>query len=434
MVTKTSHEQSTGPSSGQRKQIDRGVYVEVLNPRQALDGKIMAAIRIVTEDGLVVAYDDSLNIGSSRSRISLAQYAFEQLEWMGTNADKMEIRMQLDAQLLTVADEMAAQHLGRMVKGDPTIGTPAPICGYLVQEEGGTFMVAKPESCKSWLALMAAVSMDAGLDTVWPASARRRRVLFINLERAEKGMQSRLAQVNAVLGLDPERSLLMINRRGQNLLGIIEAARQTIRDNDVDTVVLDSIGKAGMGGLATDEAANLIAETLSGLCPTWLAIAHPPRPRGRPRQNGSTARDPNQDRPLGSIFFDAAADIIVALDTTKDGLDRHVKLTWTKGNDIPSQPPQMLTLHFAEGAGLVGVTVSDAGKATRAAAKKVMDWLVKKGDGGAGPQAIATGAKVSRTVVYEVLANKEVFGKRMEGKRVLYYVRNDSEVGVEDDE
>mgnify|MGYP001603292740 FL=1 len=280
---------------------------------------------------------------------------------------------------------------------------------YVVQG-GGTIMFAPPGAGKSYLGLMMAVSIDAGVTKVWPV--KQQKVLYLNLERADKSFSQRLGNVNAVLGLPRNRPLRMLNARGRTLTSVADGARKYVQEQGIGVTLLDSISRAGFGKLVDDEVGNTIMDSLNGLCPSWLAIAHTPRA--------------DKSHAFGSQMFDAAADLLVQVTSQRNGDDNvlGVSMKITKDNDVGRRQPTMLALEF-DRAGLVGVRPArpfefpeliDAKQNTQ---QEVIEYLKDKGK--ADASELATALDVSRNRVVQILADHSIFvGLPREGKKKPY--------------
>lgn len=219
---------------------------------------------------------------------------------------------------------------GKLVSGDAEKTKPKFLVDGLVLEEGGTVLYAPPKSVKSYLTMLLAVSIDAGVTTYFPV--KQARVMYLNLERGEGLMSRRLGLVNRVLGLPPERPLLMMNEKGKSLATIYDAARATVEEHEAEVVLLDSLTRGGFGDLNGNEEANRAMDYLNRLAPAWIAIAH------TPRQDDSHI--------FGSQMFDAAMDVGVNVRRQKKsdgtvGVGLNVKET----NDFGA-PPRMRILAF----------------------------------------------------------------------------------------
>lgn len=175
--------------------------------------------------------------------------------------------------------------------------------GPFVVDHGGTILFSQPGQGKTWMAMLIAQTINSGSTAIW-AVKRHANVLFINLERDRLAFEDRLGQINRALGLDESYPLRVLNRRGASLKDVEHAAQKYVQENGIEVVVLDSISRAGAGNLIDPTVANEIMDTLNRICPTWLAIAHAPKPQ----------RDgPANPTVLGSTMFGAAADLTLHL-------------------------------------------------------------------------------------------------------------------------
>ncbi len=337
--------------------------------------------------GVELAYSN-FNIERDEERVRLANSAHKNLNGQAQEYPSAFLKKDLDL----FCRGLWEARLGDL-EGAPVAGTAEPtpvrfaLAPYLV-EGGGTIVFAHPGRGKSFLTGLMAVTLDAGVEIkadrrLWPV--RQQRVLFINLERGALSVQNRLGNINAALGLPRTRPLVMMNQRGRSLADIAEAARRTIRRYDVQTVVLDSISRAGIGDLTDNQPVNKIIDVLNGLAPTWLAIAHAPR--------GS------DEHIFGGIHFDAGADVVVRLlSEQEEGGPLGIGLQVSKENDIGKQPLQILALEFNGPLGLCGVRPAAKGefpeveKGRPTSMKRAtVDYLLGIGDATATQAAAATG-------------------------------------------
>jgi hypothetical protein len=227
-------------------------------------------------------------------------------------------------------EQLMSVSQGRFVSGDTEKTEPKFLVDGLVLEDGGTVLYAPPKSVKSYLTMLLAVSIDAGVSTYFPV--KQARVAYLNLERGESLMTRRLGLVNRVLGLPPERPLLMMNEKGKSLANVYPAAKATVERNEAEVVFLDSLTRGGFGNLNDNEPANQAMDFLNRLAPAWVAIAHTPRQ--------------DDTHIFGSQMFDAAMDVGVNIRRQKlpdgtVGIGINVKDT----NDFGA-PPQMRILAF----------------------------------------------------------------------------------------
>lgn len=230
-----------------------------------------------------------------------------------------------------------------LVHGDSEKTVIPMLIDDLVLVEGGTVIYAPPKSAKSYLTLLMAVSVDAGVSRFF--NVRQVPVLFINLERGERSLARRLGLVNRVLGLESDRPLLMVNERGKRLSDVYDAAARLIEKEGVKLVFLDSLTRGGFGDLNGNEQANTAMDYMNRLCPAWVAIAH------TPRQDDSHI--------FGSQMFDSAMDVGINVRREKKadgtvGLGLVVKET----NDTGSPPMRVLAFEFDQH-GLSNVRESD---------------------------------------------------------------------------
>lgn len=220
---------------------------------------------------------------------------------------------------------------GGFVTGDPDKTTPKFWVDGLALQDGGTVIYAPPKSVKSYLLMLLLVSVDSGVDTFFRVT--QTRAMLINLERGESLMRRRLGLINRVLGLPPERPLLMVNARGKRLVDVYDSTKELIDEQGVKIAGLDSLTRGGFGDLNGNEEANRAMDYLNRLCPAWVAIAH------TPRQDDSHI--------FGSQMFDAALDIGINVRREKKedgtvGVGLYVKET----NDTGAPPPRILAFEF----------------------------------------------------------------------------------------
>ena len=193
-----------------------------------------------------------------------------------------------------------------------------------------------PGTGKSYAALLVGVSVDAGLSSeLWriPAPAP---VLYVNLERTKGAMLRRLGQVNDALGLEADRSLLMLHARGRSLVDVISQIGMAVREHAIQLVVVDSLSRSGMGDLTENLTANRAMDLLNGIPCAWLAIGHTPRA--------------DTSHIYGSVMFDAAADVSIQLVSDEAPGPRQqlaLALKVTKANDIARSPSRVVVLEFS---------------------------------------------------------------------------------------
>ncbi len=357
-----------------------------------------------------------LNVDKDEDRVRFSNSAWGQVNGHAGTFDKPELKRCVDG----FCKGLWEASVGTL-EGGPVAGTAEPtpvrfaLAPYLV-EGGGTIVFAHPGRGKSFLTGLMAVTLDAGPEV--PAArrlwqVRQQRVLFINLERGLLSVQNRLGNINAALGLPRTRPLVMMNQRGRSLADIADAARRTIRKYDVQTVVLDSISRAGIGDLTDNQPVNRIIDVLNGLAPTWLAIAHAPR--------GS------DEHIFGGIHFDAGADVVVrVLAEQEEGGPLGIGLQVTKENDIGKQPLQILALEFNGPLGLCGVRTANKGEFPEVEKGKptsmkraAIDYLLGVGDATATQVAEATA--FNRSNVSTMLGTDAAFVRTRKVGREQFY-------------
>jgi len=244
-------------------------------------------------------------------------------------------REEFDRDLYDFSEEFYSHLMGTVnagwVSGDPDKTEIEMLVEHMILFEGGTVFYAPPKSVKSYLMLLLAVAVDAGISSLF--SVKQARVLYVNLERGERSMKRRLGLINRVLGLPADRPLLMLNERGKRLSDVYDAARRLIEEEGVKVTFLDSLTRGGFGDLNGNEEANKAMDYLNRLCPAWVAIAH------TPRQDDSHI--------FGSQMFDAAMDIGVNVRRQKkpDGTVG-VGLVVKETNDTGSPPMRILAFEF----------------------------------------------------------------------------------------
>lgn len=304
--------------------------------------------------------------------------------------------------------------------GDPDLGPPGFALWPYIVLGGGTIAFAPPKRGKSATALLMAVSVDAGSSQIWEVK-QPRKVLFANLERSRTSLQRRIGATNRVLGLPVERELLFMQARGRTLWEIADGLEDCVKREGVEVVFLDSISRAGQGDLTENRPANSIMDTLNRICNTWLALAH------TPRQTEAHA--------YGSIFFDAAADIILRFHTQRhpDGYRLGVGLHITDCNDFSAPPMDILALDFRDDA-LTEVRPARRGEfieieagRTMTASDAVLEYLTGFGKCDVGE--IAEGCELDRSTVQKVVTTHSSIRREKEGKRFLYLVKTEREQG-----
>jgi len=221
-----------------------------------------------------------------------------------------------------------------LVAGDPFLETFQLVEG-LVIKGGGTIFNALPKQAKSFVCMIIAVSVDAGVSQIW--KVEQGNVLYINLERSASSMIKRLAGVNTALGLDPMRPLRFMNVRGTPLIDIMDSIKYQIEKEDIQLIIVDSISRAGMGSLVDDRPAVKITDALNNLVEesdrSWVGIAH---------------RAWSNEHVFGSVQFLAACDLMIDIEAAhnEEKNELGVKVSVTGQNDLPPSKPSFIALGF----------------------------------------------------------------------------------------
>ena len=304
------------------------------------------ATLVIELDGRVLAWGD-IAVARDDQRIQMIKSAFEQLDQgVVYHLSEICLKRKLDEFCRTIHLSRRHPVQAEPMSGDPEKESARHVLTPFIPEAGGAFLYGPPESGKSWIALVCAVSIDAGASRLW--AVHRTRTLFVNLERSANSIAGRLAGVNRVLGLPVDRGLFCLNARGHDLASVTGALQSAIREG-VGCVVLDSVSRAGYGDLTTDETANQIVNALNQLGVPWLAVAHTPRA--------------DSSHIFGSVHFEAGADVMVRLESElSPGGTRGIRLEITKANDFARPPAQVLALEFDPEAGLERVRPASSGE------------------------------------------------------------------------
>lgn len=276
---------------------------------------------------------DNCNIERDPERVRLANSAWTQLpDEIQKQYSKIDLKHDLDKFCIGAwpahVDELAVEMVSGKANSEGVLLSFPP---YVV-EGGGTIIFGQPGGGKSWTMMLMAVSSDSGVHRIWNGH-KRRRGLFVNLERPRQSLEVRLACINRVLGLSEDRELPTINARGKSLSDIRDAIHKGIRQHGIEIVWLDSISRAGLGDLNSNESANRVIDMLNGFGVSWAALAHSPRG--------------DDSHIYGSMHFEAGADVMVRHGTLlqADGT-RVVTLEVDKANDMRFPEVRRLAYEF----------------------------------------------------------------------------------------
>lgn len=406
-----------GPDIMQEYKLTTGNIVrysarDVRRENSGIHARVAIAINHVT-----LAWT-TFNVERDEDRVRLANSAFkawgkadlDQAEWPSTHMKKG-----LDLFCEGLWREVVSNLKGELLCGDPDLGAPELLVGSYVLHEGGSIIFAPPGRGKSYTAMLMAVSLDAGVETLWELPSGPRRCMYINLERGRESMQRRLTAVNRCLGLDPRRPLPFINARGKTLHDVIESAVETAQEYGIEVIWLDSISRTGYGDLTADRVVNAIMDAMNGSFPTWVALGHTPRG--------------DETHAFGSQMFDAAADLTVMLSTqtSDDGFSTGIGLEVVKANDTPTGNKQIHVLEWNAG-GLVGVRKARQGEYPNIegnrkmeAAELAREYLLLVGEASVEDVARETGK--DRTTIVKLMKNAGWAHMRKEGRKLVYSIK-----------
>lgn len=375
-------------------------------------------------NGVTLAYD-TFNVDRDSDRTRLANSAYTKLIGGRPSKERPE---RADYPLVYLSDDLdhfcaglgdayvdqnpVVQMRGALVRKGPDF-----ILAPYILRNGGTICFAPPGYGKSYVLYLMAICLDAGLGDHWPTD--RTRSLVINLERSPESVEQRLGNVNAVLGLDRDRPLDVINARGRTLQDVAMTVQQHIERGGVGCVFLDSLSRSGSGNLNDNDVVNAYCNLLNGFQVAWFALGHSPRG--------------DDSHLFGSQMFDAAADLMVRLNQQeKTGGPMGVSLDLIKRNDVGKQPLWVGAFEFDE-LGLVRIRRARAGEFGELEAKQTMSMedRVARYLGQSGARSatrIAEELGFNRSNVSDMLANSDRFTVvRKEGHSVLYGVALDAQ-------
>jgi len=268
------------------------------------------------------------NIERAEERIRLANSAYSYLKIK--DYTKEDLRRDLDIFCLGLWDYHLSTISPEMMIGDETQDPPTFYLHPYILAEGGSILFSPPGRGKSNTALAWGQSINYGISKLW--KVQKAPVLYINLERSAQTLRRRLANVNKILGLPASHPLLTINARGKSLIDVAPIIRKSIKQYDIKLIILDSITRAGLGDLTENQPVNRIIDTLSGLCPTWLALGHTPRA--------------SEEHIFGAVMFEAGADIVIQLRSqiveSKLGIGYEI----VKANELPHFKQEIYAFEF----------------------------------------------------------------------------------------
>lgn len=335
-------------------------------------------------DGNLLAHD-TFNIGRNTDRRSLVRSAFES---MGEVHQGMWPRnvMQKDLDIACLLTprmwetdriEITSYEVGQSIPD-----TTFAIKPFILQG-GGTVLYAPPGSSKSYLSQSMGLAIVNGDQKLWDVDVAS-PVLYVNLERSPVSFQRREMALRRAMGVSNGAQYL--HGRGMTLRSLHRAIRTWLEKNGGGGLILDSISRAGLGDLNSNETANSFVDMMHSLEPAWwLAIGHTPRDAA--------------DHIYGSVHFDAGEDIGVKVASQSEDGVVGVSLTITKANDIGYFHPTYIALNFNEpDQPVVGIRRADsmefpelAMKKSTSTLEKAMIFVQNQTDGKASISQIAKG-------------------------------------------
>ena len=354
------------------------------------------------------------NIERDEDRARLANAAWADLD---AGLQKKYVKAFLRHDFDTFCDNLWPNYVNTAIPeklaGDATQTPIEFLLRPYIMRGGGTILFGPAGRGKSYSSQLIAVSVDAGVDQLWPVT--QTNTLLVNLERSAISIARRIGCVNTVLGLNPARSLAVINARGKSLQTIQEVVAETIKRYEIEFVVLDSISRAGFGDLTENRPVNAIVDMMNNLCDTWLALAHTPRA--------------DSNHIFGSVLFEAGADIMLQLLSQLKGTQSlGVGLQVTKANDMAPTGLSVYGYEFDE-YGLSAARIAHPREYLEIEAQRrietspaIRDYLLDVGP--ATVEMIADAVSKDRTTVQKILKNSPTFmGAGFTGSAQLWTIR-----------
>lgn len=356
------------------------------------------------------------NLERAEERTKLAKAAFARLKPEVKNQySEGDLKQDFDLFCADLWRFHLSHYAPELIYGDEK---PAPLTFYLkpyIMRGGGTIMFAPPGRGKSNTALLWAQSINSGTTKYW--EVERAPVLFINLERSRETIRRRLSAVNKILGLPAVTPLRILNARGQSLSDVMDACNRAIKQFGIKITILDSISRSGFGDLTENRPVNAIIDALSGLCETWVALAHTPRA--------------DETHIYGGVMFEAGADIVVRLSSVLSGNGTlGIGYEITKANDISYGKLKTYAMEFGE-TGLCDFREARPyefpeieGQVKKPMIQAIKDYLFEQDTGDAPSSDIAEATGFNRSNVAKTLAHSGHFTKtRQSGKKIYYGVK-----------
>jgi hypothetical protein len=317
-------------------------------PREPADGVIVLitvrdirvqktgvhALVAVTSAGQVWGHD-TFNIGRSEDRGRLARRSATNFGTLLEAAySRDDLAHDLDLLCLWIIREYESSRF-RLETIDPNevIAPNVFLLKPYVLLNAGTILFGEEGGGKSYLCQAMALCMANGLNHLWHIP-QAIPVVYVNLERSRESMVAREAKLRDVLGIMGESGVQYMHARGRGLPSVLGSVRGWAKQHPEGLVILDSISRAGLGDLVSNETGNLFIDSMNSLDCAWLAVGHPPRD--------------NKNHLYGSMMFSAGEDIGIQVLSERQDTTRGMALKVVKANDITFPPVAYLALEFAE--------------------------------------------------------------------------------------
>lgn len=356
-----------------------------------------------------------MNVERDEDRIRLVNAAFKLML-----ADRADIATVYPAKFMAMDFDrfcagLWAKHIAASVATPLAGATDNPQEFHLhpfIPKDSGVILFAPPGRGKSYGALLIGVSIDAGVQDLWQVN--QTKVMVVNLERSKNSIARRLGSVNLALGLDPSRALLTMNARGRRLKDLVDPIRESVLLHQVGLIIVDSLSRVGYGDMNANDAANAAMDDLNSVCESWIILAHTPRD--------------DETHVFGSQMYDAAADVVIRLQSERRERQLGIGFEVIKANDMGNIPMQAIGLEF-DPFGLQSVKRASEkdfpllfASRNMGMVSEVEEYLLENGKATATDVAKALGMK--RNTVAKLLSTDETFQRLPKiGKEQPYGVR-----------
>jgi len=372
--------------------------------RQAQTG-IHARISILLDYTILAWTLCNIERAEERTRLSNAAATASK------DLNKEDLRHDLDIFCSGLWDFKLSTFIPEVMSGDDTAEAPVFYLYPYIVEEGGSILFAPPGRGKSNTAMLWAQSINCGVSKLWKVT--QAPVLYINLERSAQSLRRRLASINTILELPVSQSLLTLNARGHSLIDLAPVIRKSVQQRGIKLIILDSLSRAGYGDLNENKSVNSIIDTLSSLCPSWLALGHTSRA--------------SEDHLFGSIMADAGADIIIQLRSQITESKLGIGYEITKSNDLPQISQRVWAFEFKEWR-MTNVRPATAfefpdieGKTKTNMLDSMIDFVLNQDTADASATEVETALGYNRVNVSKIFNQSGKFVKTRKDKHSQYF-------------